>query len=144
MKEFEIGDKVVMKGVVESIDTSQNYILGVRWANEQRKSFYLYNGRGSCTDTEPKIFHENQERVVQVREHEGEPWNNRVLIKESMGKFVCWDKAETIKEAESGTHTIVWRFMRELPEKRVITMQEIAEKFNIDVELIEIKNESKF
>jgi hypothetical protein len=71
MKEFEIGDKVVMKGVIESIDTSQNYILGVRWANQQRKSFYLYNERGSCEDAEPTIFHESQERVVQVREHEG-------------------------------------------------------------------------
>jgi len=29
--------------------------------------------------------------------------------------------------------------MREIPEKRVITMREIAEKFNIDVEQIEIE-----
>jgi len=147
MKEFEIGDKVVMKGVVVSkhIHTEHEYKVGVEWNIQYvSKQYYYQDGRYSSLDTEPTIFYENQERVVQVREHEGEPWNNRVLIKESMGKFVCWDKAETIKEAESGTHTIVWRFMREVPEKRVITMQEIAEKFNIDVELIEIKNESKF
>jgi hypothetical protein len=138
-KEFKLGDKVVMKGVVESIDIAGEYPLCVRW-DLNRRNFYLLDGRDNHLDAEPTIFHETtQERVVQVREHEGEPWNNRVLIKESMGKFICWDSAETIKEAESGTHmTIVWRFMREVPEKRVITMQEIADKFNIDVELIEI------
>jgi hypothetical protein len=142
-KEFKVGDKVVMKGVVVSKhkNTEHEYKVCVDWSgpNFIANQYYFQDGRYSTIDAEPTIFHENQERVVQVREHEGEPWNNRVLIKESMGKFVCWDKAETIGEAESGTHTIVWRFMREVPEKRVLTMQEIAEKFNIDVEQIEIE-----
>lgn len=140
MKEFEIGDKVVMKGAVESIDTSQNYILGVRWANEQRKSFYLYNGRGSCTDTEPKIFHDTtQERVVQVRDNEYDRWYTRVLLMQKNGKYICWEDAETIEEAKKEMYTTRWNFMRELPEKKVLTMQEIAEKFGIDVEQIEIE-----
>jgi len=142
MKEFEIGDKVVMKGVVVSkhIHTEHEYKVGVEWNIQYvSKQYYYQDGRYSTIDTEPTIFHENQERVVQVRDYKNNKWSTRVLIMEKNGKYVCWNKAETIEEAKKETYTTRWNFMRELPEKRVITMQEIAEKFSIDVEQIEIE-----
>jgi len=143
MKEFKVGDKVVMKGIVVSKhkNTEYEYKIGVEWNIQYiSKQYYYQDGRYSTIDTEPTIFHDTpQERLVQVRDSEYDDWKNRVLIMEKNGKFICWGNAQTIEEAESVTHTIVWRFMREIPEKRVITMREIAEKFNIDVEQIEIE-----
>jgi hypothetical protein len=139
MKEFKVGDKVVMKGVVENIGIAGEYVVGVKWENDQPLKYYLTDGRAGFLEKSPTIFHENQERIVQVTDSEYDEWIKRVFIMEKNGKFICWDKAQTIEEAESVTHAIAWNFMREVPEKRVITMQEIAEKFNIDVELIEIE-----
>lgn len=138
-KEFKVGDKVVMKGKIETIGTAGEYVVGVRWKKDVCLKYYLLDGKFSHTDTEPTIFHDTQERVVQVRDYLSDDWKNRVLIMEKNGKFICWDKAQTIEEAEKENYVKTFWFMREIPEKRVITIQEIAEKFNIDVELIKIE-----
>ena len=138
-KEFKVGDRVVMKGVVETIGTAGEYVVGVRWKKHVCLNYYLLDGKFSHTDTEPTIFHDTtQERVVQVRDNEIDEWVNRVLVMKKKGKYICWENAETIEEAKKKMDTTIWNFMREVPEKRVLTMQEIAEKFGIDVEQIEI------
>lgn len=137
-KEFKVGDKVVMKGKIETIGTAGEYVVGVRWKKDVCLKYYLLDGKFNHTDAEPTIFHENQERVVQVRHREYDDWTKRVFVMKKNGKFLCWDGCETIEEAKKENCISSWNFMREIPEKRVITMQEIAEKFNIDVELIEI------
>jgi hypothetical protein len=138
-KEFKLGDKVVMKGKIETIGTAGQYVVGVKWENDQPLKYYLTDGRAGYFEKSPTIFHDTtQERVVQVRDNEINEWVNRVLLMQKNDKYICWEEAETIEEAKKEMYTIVWRFMREVPEKRVITMQEIADKFNIDVELIEI------
>jgi hypothetical protein len=143
MKKFEIGDKVVMKGVVVSKhkNTEHEYKVGVEWNIQTTpikpiKQYYYQDGRYSSIDTEPTIFHENQERLVQVRDSEHDEWTKRVFIMGKNGKFFCWVYNE---KTQKEIYIKPWNFMREIPEKRVITMQEIAEKFNIDVELIEIE-----
>jgi hypothetical protein len=139
-KEFKVGDKVVMRGVVESIDIPGKYIVGVKWENDQPLKYYLTDGRAGFFEKSPTIFHDTtQERVVQVRDNEYDRWYTRVLIMKKNGKYICWEDAETIEEAKKEMYTTRWNFMREVPEKRVLTMQEIAEKFGIDVEQIEIE-----
>jgi hypothetical protein len=144
MKEFKVGDKVVMKGIVVSkhIHTEHEYKVCVNWNNHTTliKQYYYQDGRCSTIDTEPAIFHDTtQERLVQVRDYVNDIWYTRVLLMQKNDKYICWEDAETIEEAESKTRTTVWNFMREVPEKKTITMKEIAEKFGIDVEQIEIK-----
>lgn len=139
-KEFKVGDKVVMKGKIETIGTAGEYVVGVRWKKDVCLKYYLLDGKFSHTDTEPTIFHDTtQERVVQVRDNEYDRWYTRVLLIKKNGKYICWEDAETIEEAKKEMYTTRWNFMREVPEKRVLTMQEIAEKFGIDVEQIEIE-----
>ena len=114
---FKIGDKVVMKGVVKYVNTAGRYILGVYWDDRIEANWYLADGRNYHTDKQPTIFHELQERVVQVRNSEKDKWETRVFIIEKNGRFLCWDFAETVEEAECETYTVSWRFMREIPEK---------------------------
>ena len=92
------------------------------------------------SNKQPTIFHdtETQERVVQVRNDETGDWYIRVFFMEKKGKFLCWQYAETIEDAKKETLITSWNFMRELTEKRKLTMQEIADKFELDVEQIEI------
>jgi hypothetical protein len=139
MKEFKIGDKVVMKGEIKTINTAGEYIVGVEWRKGEYLKYYLSDGKVNHLDKQPTISHETKERVVQVRNTQKDAWVNRVFIMEKNGEFLCWHDAKTIEDSKRESTTTTWTFMREIPEKRVIKMQEIAEKFNIDVEQIEIE-----
>jgi hypothetical protein len=131
MKKFKIGDKVILKGTIENISKAGEYIININF-------YYFAGGKFYCK--EDSIFHDTtQERVVQVRDSQDESWVDRVFIMEKNEKFLCWANGETLDEAKKATNALSWNFMREVPKKRVITLQEIADKFNIDVEQIEIK-----
>ena len=82
---------------------------------------------------------ETQDRVVEVRQYEDVNWHRRVLITEKKGKFVCWKEARTIEEINTNDGAACWNFMRELPIKTILTKTEIAEKFGVDVENLEIR-----
>jgi hypothetical protein len=138
-KEFKVGDTVVIKGTVVRTDYAGEYKIGINIKNDNFIRYYLPDGKASHLDSEPTIFKETtqeQERVVQVRNCLTDEWVNRVLIREKKGKFLCWGFAETIEEAKSTNTVSIWNFMREVPEPKIITMQEIADKFNIDIKQI--------
>ena len=76
-------------------------------------------------------------------------WNKRrVVFMEKCGKYIAWNRAETLEEAEETTITNDWDYAVELdwqPEEETkplkLTMEQIAEKFN--AEKIEIVNYGK-
>ena len=74
--------------------------------------------------------------------------NERVVFMEKCGKYIAWNRAETLKEAEETTITNDWDYAVDLdwqPEEETkplkLTMEQIAEKFN--AEKIEIVNYGK-
>ena len=109
--------------------------------------FYTKEGFLSLQAHSPSLFLSNpfeseakaQERVVEVRQYEDVNWHRRVLITEKRGKFVCWRDAQTIEEINTNHGATSWNFMRELPIKTILTKAEIAEKFGVDVENLEIR-----
>jgi hypothetical protein len=109
--------------------------------------FYTKEGFFSLQAHSPSLFLSNpfeaesqaQERVVEVRQYEDVNWHRRVLITEKRGKFVCWRDAQTIEEINTNHGGTSWNFMRELPIKTILTKTEIAEKFGVDVENLEIR-----
>lgn len=78
--------------------------------------------------------------VIEVS-NSGEKWVKRVLVMVKNDKAICWLGSETIEAAEEEVYTKTWNYFRRIQSKTVLTKQQIAKKFKLDVNLIEIKDE---
>jgi len=77
----------------------------------------------------------------------GTVWNKRVVFMVKNNKFLAWDMAETLEEAEKTENSKVWAYAKDLPE--IIKVQDkdakkiVADHYNVDVEQIKfILNDS--
>lgn len=77
-------------------------------------------------------------KVMEVSNN-GSFWCKRVVFMEKNGKFLAWDYAKSIEEAERVTDVGVWRYAREVQPTLELTIEQIAEKFNVSPEQIKIK-----
>ena len=68
----------------------------------------------------------------------GNEWYKRVVFMKKCDRYLAWNKAETIEESESICGQTAWRYAKEILEKVKITKAEIAEKFGIEPEQLEI------
>jgi hypothetical protein len=110
---------------------------------------YTLDGKYSRHHAAPSIFLSNpfeseadtqtHDREVEVRNNEQSIWEQRVLHMIRDGDFICWGNAQTIEESKSSFNLAAWRYMREIPVKTILTKQEVAEKFGVDVENLEIR-----
>jgi hypothetical protein len=139
MKEFKVGDEVIMKGrVVEVFDGDDtNYPIRVLFNGSFM--YYTEEGKFYKKDPSPSLFHaQPTERLVEVRDNDFEPWQTRVFCKEIDGRYYTWANATTLEEAKTSSGLRGWDKMREIPTKKKITLAEIAEKFGVSVDEIEI------
>ena len=85
---------------------------------------------------------ESKVRVVEVS-NGGEKWEKRVLIttlnKSVNLPFVCYADITSLDDIESADRLFFWKYMREISDIKELTLQEIAEKFNVPVNFIRIK-----
>jgi hypothetical protein len=79
-------------------------------------------------------------RVVLVSSYGGDDneWKQRVLFAIKKGRYICWDAAETIEESEAQTGTTAWKYMKELPRPVTLTKQQIADKFGVPIDQLNI------
>jgi len=86
-------------------------------------------------------FHKPKEpqypKVMMVSDDEIE-WFKRVVFMEKIGRYLCWNLAETLEEAEEKTETFTWNYAKDIKPQIKLTRQEIASKFEVDLEQIEI------
>ena len=74
--------------------------------------------------------------------------NTRVVFMEKCGKFIAWLHVNTIEKSENVTSTAVWNYAIDLdwqPEEEIkplkLTMEQIAEKFNVEkIEIVNYEN----
>jgi hypothetical protein len=67
-------------------------------------------------------------------------WRKRKVIMTKNNKFIVWSGAEIDKQVNDTVETSHWNFAKELEEQKVeVTLEEIAEKFGVNVEQIKIK-----
>lgn len=78
--------------------------------------------------------------VIEVSKS-GKAWDKRVLLMLKNDKAICWLGSETIEESKGETGTTAWKYYRNIPTKTILTKQQIADKFGLDINLIEIENE---
>lgn len=62
----------------------------------------------------------------------------RVVFAEKCGKYLAWTNAETFEGAGKVTSIVDWKYAREVVETVEVSKQEIAEKFGISLEQLNI------
>ena len=137
MKQFEnlkVGDMVwtIQTGYakVTSISDTTNYpILVDGWAS------FTLDGNWGCRDKYNSLYLENpfkesfEPRWMMVSD--GDEWHKRFVISKIDKKYFAITNAE-------GTLASRWKYARETPAKRTLTLQEIADKFEENIDNIEI------
>ena len=112
-------------------------VINGEFNNYLRKSVYLYKAKIIELPTESPKEEKPFPRVMLVSD-DGNSWNRRVVFMKRCGRYISWIDAETIEESENIYKTTSWRYAKELNEKVELTKSQIAEKFGIPVDLIEI------
>jgi len=149
MKEFKVGQKAFDAllqewGKVAQINNNEDlYPILVSFNNGIHRT-YTAEGKRFVSDEFPCLYHQEMaivpkdslERMIQVK-LDGK-WEPRVFIAELNGGDVLCYEAKTLEEAND--HSIVLRHgeWREMPKKVKLTRAEIAEKFGIDIDKLEI------
>lgn len=137
--------------------------LGLKWANGEHYSgclfwriyigertcylpskghvdnLYYYEQRGYEILTIDNLldFQTNDYPKVMEVSDDGNNWWKRVVFMEKNGKFLVLP-AETIEEAERRNIVCAWGFARDIKPKVKLTLEQVAEKFGVSVEQIEI------
>lgn len=75
------------------------------------------------------------DKVMEVSDDRIE-WVKKVVFGKKNRYYLTWGRAETINEANERSQVFRWKHAR--PVKTKITLQEIAEKFGLDKDEIEI------
>ena len=78
-------------------------------------------------------------RVMLVSDVKHE-WYKRVVFMKKNDRYLAWNNAETIEDAECTYRVASWRYAKELPEKVELTKSEIAERLGISVDQLVIKD----
>jgi arylsulfatase A-like enzyme len=111
------------------------------------KASYTLSGKWQLGDKYPTAFtkkpFENigfQERWMMVSMNGGD-WSKRKVFAKKDGKFLSWSGANTDEDVKKAIGTTAWEHAKEIeePKELELTLEEIAEKFGVSVELIKIK-----
>lgn len=78
-------------------------------------------------------------KVMLVSNHRQDTPQKRVVFMEKNGKYLAWTGAETLEEAEGELGVYNWKYAKDIEEPVELTMDEIAEKFGVDVTRLKIK-----
>lgn len=68
--------------------------------------------------------------------HDKKTWETRVVFGKKNGLYAAWAGADSIKNAKHEANSVGWKYARRIKTK--LTIQEIADKFGLDVNEIEI------
>jgi len=66
MKEFKIGDKVIIKGIIKEINELSDYPVSVKTGNIGFFLCYNKEGKYLSTDKHPVLFHDNTEVIDKI------------------------------------------------------------------------------
>lgn len=136
MKEFKVGDRVVMRGVVKGISDKENRDLQMKIDIGNGNTIQVAkDGKWFEFDDKPTIHHDDAKefpRLMEVGGSDGE-WREREII------AIIKEKAYAISPYTGDA--IPYKNYREIQEPEVIelTIDQIAEKFGTKAELIKIK-----
>jgi hypothetical protein len=86
----------------------------------------------------PKNYFYATEKVMLVSE-DNIGWHKRVVFGEKCGRFLAWSLVDNLNDAKTTIEISNWKYAKEINSPIELTMDEIANKFGIDVNLLKIK-----
>lgn len=135
LENVKVGDWIK----VQVTDINSNPRYPIRCGNELSFSIngnYMLNTEPVALPLEPT------ERWMQVSS-DGSIWHKRKVVMTKNGRFIAWHNAETEEEVNNSFRLSSWSFAKEIEPKiefnLELTLEEIAEKFGVNVEQIKIK-----
>lgn len=83
-------------------------------------------------------------RVMMVS-FDSENWHKRVVFMKKCGRYLAWDNAETVEEAENQVNSVAWRFAKDIeePKEITITLSDINSKIDEIKKLFGISENDK-
>ena len=83
-------------------------------------------------------------RVMMVS-FDSENWHKRVVFMKKCGRYLAWDNAETVEEAENKVNSVAWRFAKDIeePKEFTITLSDINSKMDDIKKLFGISEKDK-
>lgn len=147
LKNLKVGDKVwtIQDGwtEVKAIVDHANLI------ETKAGSFYYRNGNNICTDKHPSLFltnpfEENKGYWAMVSDepiNENNKGEKRFVFLWKNSRFLAWTNADTEEKVNKEIEVNFWKYAVKIEEPKEVelTIEQIAEKFNVDVKLLKIK-----
>ncbi len=98
------------------------------WESVDKRNFQLFY-----------YFHkQSQYPKVMMVSDDGNRWLQRVVFMKMKEKYFAWSYANTLEESEEQTELVTWTYVKDIKPQIKLTRQEIADKFEVDLEQIEI------
>jgi hypothetical protein len=140
----KVGDKVYSIRYGEKVITN---VFNGKYPISTENCSHTIDGKQYIDDVSPVLFKSNpfieiaklnnEERWIEVNIN-GE-WEKRKLIAIKVNKAVCWTGASTEEEVLETYNTSCFDTWREIQPEVELTLEQIAEKFGIDVNKLKIK-----
>jgi hypothetical protein len=135
------------KGVHTKSNNDSSRFYGVNsLGNFTNRLEQPYENMKTITLEEAKALVKNEyPKVMLVRQNTRDNFIKRVVFMEKNGFFLAWASAETLKDAEKVCAVTPWKYAEDIKPEPVIkelTLQEIADKFDISIDQLRIKDKS--
>jgi hypothetical protein len=132
LENVKVGDWIKIQ--VTEIDDSYTYSIKC----SERLSFNK-SGRYHYDEEQVAFPLEETERWMMVS-IDLKNWVKRKVVMNKNGRFLVWNDAETDEQVNDTFRLSSWSYAKEIEEHQVeLTLEEIAEKFGVNVEQIKIK-----
>jgi len=135
----EHGKKVIEYWKSRGVDTEE-YVGG---CTQKGGNFFRFYGviNGKFDNYEETFVTKHNAEVIELPEEKVYPrvmlvsankveWRKRVVLMEKNGKYLAWNKAETIQESESVCGQTAWDYAKDIekPKEITITLSDINSK----------------
>ena len=152
----EHGKKVIEYWESKGVDTT--YFVGVctkeSFLGSETRFYGVIDGKfGNYTEEDVSYYNaeiielpeeKTYPRVMMVS-FDSENWHKRVVFMKKCGRYLAWDNAETVEEAENQVNSVAWRFAKDIeePKEFTITLSDINSKMDDIKKLFGISEKDK-
>ena len=152
----EHGKKVIEYWESKGVDTK--YFVGVctkeSFLGSETRFYGVIDGKfGNYTEEDVSYYNaeiielpeeKTYPRVMMVS-FDSENWHKRVVFMKKCGRYLAWDNAETVEEAENQVNSVAWRFAKDIeePKEFTITLSDINSKMDDIKKLFGISEKDK-
>ena len=143
----KVGDKVYSVRYGEQLIVS--IISNAKFPIQTSNCSYTIDGKHYTDDLHPILFKSNpfieiaklnnEERWIEVFDGVANRWIKRKLIVIKNNEAICWSYASNDAEVLMANNTSCFGTWREIQPEVELTLEQIAEKFGIDVNKLKIK-----